>query len=142
MTKTASRRQTTPARPKDRKRRPRHRASWCGQLRFGLVSFGVQAFNAHGRIEGQEVVTPEAEQPPEVINLMDALKKSLAARESPIGEGVTLSSEAVGPPGIVAQTLRKTGEPPRHQDTKKKGETARRLIVPDDWHVKGPLSVR
>lgn len=30
-----------------KKGRPKHRASWSGQLRFGLVSMPVQAFNVH-----------------------------------------------------------------------------------------------
>lgn len=35
------------------KGRAKHRASWKGQLRFGLVSFPVQAFNAAVREQGQ-----------------------------------------------------------------------------------------
>lgn len=31
---------------KSKKATPKHRASWSGQIRFGLVAFGVQAFNA------------------------------------------------------------------------------------------------
>lgn len=33
--------------------RPKHRASWSGQLRFGLVSMPVQAFNAHLPEQGE-----------------------------------------------------------------------------------------
>jgi DNA end-binding protein Ku len=36
-----------------KKGRPKHRASWSGQLRFGLVSFPVQAFNAHLPEQGE-----------------------------------------------------------------------------------------
>lgn len=37
-----------------KKSRPKHRASWKGQLAFGLVSFPVQAFNALSR-EGSDI---------------------------------------------------------------------------------------
>jgi DNA end-binding protein Ku len=33
------------------------------------------------KIEGREIVAPEPEEQPEVLNLMDALKKSLATTE-------------------------------------------------------------
>lgn len=36
-----------------KKARPKHRASWSGQLRFGLVSFPVQAFNVHLPEQGE-----------------------------------------------------------------------------------------
>ena len=39
---------------------------------------GLQAI-IDAKIAGQEVVTPEAEAPPKVVNLMEALKKSLDA---------------------------------------------------------------
>jgi DNA end-binding protein Ku len=42
------------------------------------------------KIQGKEVVRPPAAEPPPVINLMDALKKSLAAKEKP--------RRKVGPP--------------------------------------------
>jgi len=44
----------TKTKAKKRKPRSKHRASWKGQLRFGLVSLGVQALNAHTR-EGSEI---------------------------------------------------------------------------------------
>ncbi|HWB10293.1 MAG TPA: Ku protein [Pirellulales bacterium] len=47
MTKKTTRSKLAKTRPQAKKRHPKHRASWSGQLRFGLVSFGVQAFNAH-----------------------------------------------------------------------------------------------
>jgi DNA end-binding protein Ku len=40
--------------PAKKKGRSKHRASWRGQLAFGLVSFPVQAFNAHSR-EGSDI---------------------------------------------------------------------------------------
>lgn len=38
---------------KPKRSRPKHRASWRGQLRFGLVSFPVQAFNVHLPEQGE-----------------------------------------------------------------------------------------
>ena len=38
---------------KAKKGRAKHRASWSGQLRFGLVSFPVQAFNVHLPEQGE-----------------------------------------------------------------------------------------
>jgi DNA end-binding protein Ku len=38
---------------KGKKSRPKHRASWRGQLRFGLVSFPVQAFNVRLPEQGE-----------------------------------------------------------------------------------------
>lgn len=35
------------------------------------------------KIDGREIVAPEPEERPEVLNLMDALKKSLAKNEAP-----------------------------------------------------------
>lgn len=43
------------------------------------------------KVQGKEVVRPPAAEPPPVINLMDALKKSLAAKEKP-------ARRKVGPP--------------------------------------------
>ena len=39
------------AKKKPKTKRPKHRASWTGNLTFGLVSFPVQAFNARNRQE-------------------------------------------------------------------------------------------
>src|ERR1700722_5161320 len=46
-----------PAKMKNKKRKPqkripKHRPSWRGMLRFGLVVFPVEAFNAHARGQG------------------------------------------------------------------------------------------
>src|SRR5262245_59963699 len=50
----ATRRRKKPKRTHEEKSAGRARASWRGMLRFGLVAFPVEAFNAHS-VEGAPV---------------------------------------------------------------------------------------